>query len=158
MTEAVRSHLNRVNSVVSRSGYQLSRGRLQAVLDESVDSRGELYAILEIIDATGLPTEAIASVRRFGDLELIVELEGSEVDLLRTPSGIEVLPPFYPHDRQEIMWPPESDNSPWPEQKRCRPSAAGSFGQSAVLRSVIGDVARVAKRQRMPTAVWVHMP
>lgn len=158
MTEAVRSRLIRTNSVVSHPGYKLSRGLLQAVLDQSVDPRGELFAILEIIDANGTTAEATASVSRFGDWELIVDLEGSEVDLLQTPSGLEVLPPFYQQGLEEIMWPPESIKPRWPDQRRCRHAAAGSFGQSAVLRSVIGDVARIAKRQRMTTAVWVHMP
>lgn len=158
MTESVRSHQLGVNSVVTGSGYQLSRGRLMAVLDEAVDPRRGSYAVLSVVDATGRPAEAIASVSRFGHIDLIWDLEGSEVDLLATPLGLEVLPPFYAPDRDEIMWPPESATAARSQQKHGRPSTAGSPGQSALLRSLVGEVGRVAARHRMVTAAWVHMP
>jgi len=158
MTEAVRSHRNGVHSVATHTGYQLSRGLLLAVRDESVDSQRRAFAILDIVDATGTPNEAVAYVSRFGHMDLILDLEGSEVDLLATPAGIEVLPPFYAPDHDEIMWPPESAIAARPNRKHGRPSAAGSPGQSALLRTLVGEVGRVAARHRMVTAAWVHMP
>ena len=69
-----------------------TRCLLHQVLYQRTSPYGDPYAVALMIDPAGNTHTALACSKLFGDLDKLSELEGHEVNLLQTRSGLKLRP------------------------------------------------------------------
>ena len=123
----------------------LCQGLLHQVIHRGITAQGESFAVALILDPIGQTHTAHAYATRFGDLALLDSLEGQEVCLQRTPTGLQLMP-------QAVAQPVCGSSG--------EPAMAQECPQSSPLdpQEVASTIATVARDFKLPTAVWIHLP
>jgi hypothetical protein len=147
-----------------------TRCLLHQVLYRGISPYGDPYAVLHMIDAAGITRRALACSKLFGDLDKLSELEGQEVNLLHTRSGLKLRPWAEQSieasngcDETCCSSPPrELDGLSDPlfaEEDPPASSTASSTGSAAsALTDLATTVAKLARDLKLPTAMWIHFP
>ena len=147
-----------------------TRCLLHQVLYRGISPYGDPYAVLHMIDAAGITRRALACSKLFGDLDKLSELEGQEVNLLHTRSGLKLRPWAEQSieasngcDETCCSSPPrELDGLSDPLLEADDPPAsspAPSTGSApAALTELATTVANLARDLKLPTAMWIHLP
>ena len=147
-----------------------TRCLLHQVLYQRTSPYGDPYAVALMIDPAGNTHTALACSKLFGDLDKLSELEGHEVNLLQTRSGLKLRP----WAEQTIETSDscdetccssssmEFDGLPDPlfaEEDPPASSTASSTGSAAsALTDLATTVAKLARDLKLPTAMWIHFP
>ena len=147
-----------------------TRCLLHQVLYQRTSPYGVPYAVTLMIDPAGNTHTALACSKLFGDLDKLSELEGHEVNLLQTRSGLKLRP----WAEQTIETSDscdetccssssmEFDGLPDPlfaEEDPPASSTASSTGSAAsALTDLATTVAKLARDLKLPTAMWIHFP
>ena len=147
-----------------------TRCLLHQVLYQRTSPYGDPYAVTLMIDAAGNMHTALACSKRFGDLRKLSELEGREVNLLRTPNGLQLRPwaeqiseasddcieprcPSPSKEGDEVADPLlAADDRPAGSTAASTSSAASAFTDLATT------VAKLSKDLKLATAMWIHLP
>jgi hypothetical protein len=147
-----------------------SRCLLHQVLYQRTSPYGDPYAVALMIDPAGNTHTALACSKLFGDLDKLSELEGREVNLLHTRSGLKLRPwaeqSIETSDGCEETCcsspPRELDGLSDPlfaEEDPPASSTASSTGSAAsALTDLATTVAKLARDLKLPTAMWIHLP
>ena len=147
-----------------------TRCLLHQVLYHGISPYGDPFAVLQMIDAAGINRRALACSKIFGDLDRLTELEGHEVNLLQTPTGLKLRPWAEQSieasdscDETCCSSPPmELDGLSDPlfvEEDPPASSTAPSTGSApAALTDLAITVANLARDLKLPTAMWIHFP
>lgn len=147
-----------------------TRCLLHQVLYQRTSPYGDPYAVALMIDPAGNTHTALACSKLFGDLDKLSELEGQEVNLLHTRSGLKLRP----WAEQSIeasdgcdetccsspsMEPGELPDPLFAEEDPLASSTAASTGSAAsALTDLATTVAKLARDLKLPTAMWIHFP
>ena len=148
-----------------------TRCLLHQVLYQRTSPYGDPYAVALMIDRAGNMHTALACSKLFGDLDKLKELEGREVNLLQTRTGLKLRPwaeqfieaedacdeaccsspsmqcdGLPPDPLQAAEGPPASSNS------------SGTGSATSALIDLATTVANLARDLKVPTAMWVHFP
>jgi hypothetical protein len=147
-----------------------TRCLLHQVLYQRTSPYGDPYAVALMIDPAGNTHTALACSKLFGDLDKLSELEGQEVNLLHTRSGLKLKPwaeqSIEASDGCEETCcsspPRELDGLSDPlfaEEDPPASSTASSTGSAAsALTDLATTVAKLARDLKLPTAMWIHFP
>jgi hypothetical protein len=147
-----------------------TRCLLHQVLYQRTSPYGDPYAVALMIDPAGNTHTALACSKLFGDLDKLSELEGQEVNLLHTRSGLKLRPwaeqSIEASDGCEETCcsspPRELDGLSDPlfaEEDPPASSTASSTGSAAsALTDLATTVAKLARDLKLPTAMWIHFP
>jgi len=147
-----------------------TRCLLHQVLYQRTSPYGDPYAVALMIDSAGNTHKALACSKLFGDLDKLSELEGQEVNLLHTRSGLKLKPwaeqSIEASDGCEETCcsspPRELDGLSDPlfaEEDPPASSTASSTGSAAsALTDLATTVAKLARDLKLPTAMWIHFP
>jgi hypothetical protein len=147
-----------------------TRCLLHQVLYQRTSPYGDPYAVALMIDPAGNTHTALACSKLFGDLDKLSELEGQEVNLLHTRSGLKLRPWAEQSieasdgcDETCCSSPSmEFDGLPDPlfaEEDPPASSTASSTGSAAsALTDLATTVAKLARDLKLPTAMWIHLP
>jgi hypothetical protein len=147
-----------------------TRCLLHQVLYQRTSPYGDPYAVALMIDSAGNTHKALACSKLFGDLDKLSELEGREVNLLHTRSGLKLRPwaeqSIETSDGCEETCcsspPRELDGLSDPlfaEEDPPASSTASSTGSAAsALTDLANTVAKLARDLKLPTAMWIHFP
>jgi hypothetical protein len=147
-----------------------TRCLLHQVLYQRTSPYGDPYAVALMIDSAGNTHKALACSKLFGDLDKLSELEGQEVNLLHTRSGLKLRPWAEQSieasdgcDETCCSSPPrELDGLSDPlfaEEDPPASSTASSTGSAAsALTDLATTVAKLARDLKLPTAMWIHLP
>lgn len=147
-----------------------TRCLLHQVLYQRTSPYGDPYAVALMIDSAGNTHKALACSKLFGDLDKLSELEGQEVNLLHTRSGLKLRPwaeqSIEASDGCEETCcsspPRELDGLSDPlfaEEDPPASSTASSTGSAAsALTDLATTVAKLARDLKLPTAMWIHFP
>ena len=147
-----------------------TRCLLHQVLYQRTSPYGDPYAVALMIDPAGNTHTALACSKLFGDLDKLSELEGQEVNLLHTRSGLKLKPlaeqSIEASDGCEETCcsspPRELDGLSDPlfaEEDPPASSTASSIGSAAsAFTDLATTVAKLARDLKLPTAMWIHLP
>jgi hypothetical protein len=147
-----------------------TRCLLHQVLYQRTSPYGDPYAVALMIDPAGNTHTALACSKLFGDLDKLSELEGREVNLLQTRTGLKLRPwaeqAIEASDGCEETCcsspPRELDGLSDPlfaEEDPPASSTASSTGSAAsALTDLATTVAKLARDLKLPTAMWIHFP
>ena len=147
-----------------------TRCLLHQVLYQRTSPYGDPYAVALMIDSAGNTHKALACSKLFGDLDKLSELEGREVNLLQTRTGLKLRPwaeqAIEASDGCEETCcsspPRELDGLSDPlfaEEDPPASSTASSTGSAAsALTDLATTVAKLARDLKLPTAMWIHFP
>jgi hypothetical protein len=146
-----------------------TRCLLHQVLYQRTSPYGDPYAVTLMIDAAGNMHKALACSKRFGDLRKLSELEGREVNLLRTPSGLQFRPWAEQISEASDDCIEPRCSSPSKEDDEADPllaaddrpvgiTAPNTGPAACVLTELATTVAKLSKDLKLPTAMWIHLP
>jgi hypothetical protein len=152
---------------------QPARAYLHKVEAYGVSAGGEPYADVALILPQGGCIRAQAYSSCFGDLNLLSDLVGTEVNLQRSPTGLQLKP---------IAEQARSDLEVCFDQGRDQALAADGLGRDfdsaffpseadpadttvspdcctiPIMQELAATVARLARDLSLPTVMWVHLP
>lgn len=147
-----------------------TRCLLHQVLYQRTSPYGDPYAVALMIDPAGNTHTALACSKLFGDLDKLSELEGREVNLLHTRTGLKLKP----WAEQSIeasdscdetccsspsVEPGELPDPLFAEEDPPASSTAASTGSAAsAFTDLATTVAKLARDLKLPTAMWIHLP
>ena len=147
-----------------------TRCLLHQVLYQRTSPYGDPYAVALMIDPAGNTHTALACSKLFGDLDKLSELEGQEVNLLHTRSGLKLRPwaeqSIEASDGCEETCcsspPRELDGLSDPlfaeEDPPASSTAASTSSAASAFTDLATTVAKLARDLKIPTAMWIHLP
>jgi hypothetical protein len=147
-----------------------TRCLLHQVLYQRTSPYGDPYAVALMIDPAGNTHTALACSKLFGDLDKLSELEGQEVNLLHTRSGLKLRPWAEQSieasdgcDETCCSSPPRVlDGLSDPLFETDDPPANSTVPTTGSAHSSLTDlattVAKLARDLKLPTAMWIHFP
>lgn len=152
---------------------QLTRCLLHKVESHSVSATGDPYADVMLIHPQGGTCKAQVFASCFGDLNQLPAIEGAEVSVQVTPTGLQLRPIAEqvipdPDDsvdsgrdqgllEDQSILNPDSVFFPSETDLVGAPSPMGTC-TTPTVQEVAATVARLAREFELPTVMWVYLP